>query len=852
MRIWANMCRAVLRLKESLWHQTTRPIAPMSPEELAESSAEPGHGAVPDPIYDVERAYIEAFRQKVGRERDEPLRGLALSGGGIRSACIALGVMQALAKHDLLRMFDYLSSVSGGGYSGASLTWFTARQAASGQSTSFGVRDGAAGPVFPYGVDDPGARIPYPFDDARKLLRYLRQRGNYLAPGKGITLVSGIAVVLRGIVANFVVWLPVLSALMFWLIWLKPPPSAPCSTDPLSGVLISGNTPGVMCWLLGVARAMAHMFDFPAIPAAFRFFVAAAVWLLGIFAACSLVYSWLTAKARVGGGLRRDKIRDFLAHRVSGVLSLSYRYRRLFERWSRILLTVAIVLALFGSVAFVYQPLNEMNEAGTLLPLLGGIASGAWSYIQSRKPGAQMPIFVATLGALLFLYGFLLAGYAVGHELFDPHAIVRDWWRGHVPQPLNDLLARDGGRMGVAKSLAWLTLAIGLITGYFVNLNYMSLHRFYRDRLMESFMPTLARARANETGAAALADRARLSDMCDQAQPDGAKGPYHLINTNVILTDSAHRHWRERGGDSFLLSPRYCGSSATGWIGTEDWIKDSMTLSTAMAISGAAANPSVGAAGVGPTRSWGVSVVMALTNVRLGYWVPNPRLGRVGAVQPNHFWPGLSEVLGLDRTEESCILQLSDGGHFDNLGIYELIRRRAKFILLSDGAADSEFKFFDLHAVLSRIREDFGATIAFVSGYDLDALMPGTGGTAAAAMVPAPTLAKRAPAVPHTGPAYPADAKFSRRGYAIAQISYADNTTGFLVYLKATVCADMSLEIRGFKAQNPDFPNESTLDQFYSEAKFDAHRAVGFALAEQLIGDLGTLKKAIPGLGAVL
>ena len=194
-------------------------------------------------------------RGSTGRQLgDSPddLTGLALSGGGIRSATFALGVLQALAHHDLLRRFDYLSTVSGGGYIGTSLTWLTSKlvaDAARDQKIDslrqyctaiscrwFWVRavprsaNGALDPTpeappsapFPYGSDDPrSAREPDGSRAEGAMLRYLRQHGNYLTPGKGITLTSVIVVLFRGIILNLLVWIPIVAALMWLLIWLS-------------------------------------------------------------------------------------------------------------------------------------------------------------------------------------------------------------------------------------------------------------------------------------------------------------------------------------------------------------------------------------------------------------------------------------------------------------------------------------------------------------------------------------------------------------------------------------------------------------------------------------------------------
>ena len=93
-------------------------------------------------ILEREKTYIQNWRRAMNpgdatRKIDTTLTGLALSGGGIRSATFALGVTQAFAAKDLMRRFDYLSTVSGGGYLGSSLTWLTRNPNAQGTSRRF-------------------------------------------------------------------------------------------------------------------------------------------------------------------------------------------------------------------------------------------------------------------------------------------------------------------------------------------------------------------------------------------------------------------------------------------------------------------------------------------------------------------------------------------------------------------------------------------------------------------------------------------------------------------------------------------------------------------------------------------
>lgn len=150
------------------------------------------------------------------------LVGLSFSGGGIRSATFSLGVAQALAEADLLKRADYLSTVSGGGYIGASLTWLLSRKALEESSRLDGAdRFGVEPCNFPYAnirgsMHGPGSGKP-----RAAMAKFLRQHGNYLAPGKGITVMSGLSIVLRGILLNIFVWLPLTVALMVALLGLS-------------------------------------------------------------------------------------------------------------------------------------------------------------------------------------------------------------------------------------------------------------------------------------------------------------------------------------------------------------------------------------------------------------------------------------------------------------------------------------------------------------------------------------------------------------------------------------------------------------------------------------------------------
>jgi hypothetical protein len=794
-------------------------IPPVPPPTLSKASSKGRMDQSSKQIRDVEwRSYIQERRRQyndspthhgaaplpdVRSDAPDDLTGIALSGGGIRSATFALGVLQALARHDLLRRFDYLSTVSGGGYIGASLTWLTSKQvveaarqrepdhAGAGAAApplprdGFGLRphvpDGAleAGPAanggatapFPYGTDDPqNAREPDQATATGAMLRYLRQHGNYLTPGKGITLTSVIVVLLRGIVLNLLVWIPILAAVMWLLIVASQHrlPDALLARVPAPAVDFVASISPALTTNVEPEQFWPKTMETPLL--SFGIILVAAIVLFALCVEAFASYSLVT----------------WLGHKSSDWFlgGTKYGWRRQFERWMRVPLWAIGTLLVLASVPFVVEEL-QASLLGPSFSLIG-VASALLTFGSTQHPKRSW------IGAACLLYGILLVSYFFA------------WWAAQGSPVLG---VPPGMILGLASVVA-------LATGRLVDLNQITIHCFYRDRLMEAFLPDVDKALRNETGPAEDADSAALSTMCDRSR---AVGPYHIINTNLVLTESDERTYRIRGGDSFTLSPLYCGSNATGWQPTRDYTGDELTLPTAMAISGVAANPWTGISNTRPARNPLVGSMMALMNLRLGCWLPNPndahrprwRSGRK-AFRPNYFNPGLHEVLGLNLRETSPVCLLSDGGHFENLGLYELIRRRLRLIVLCDGTADPDYSFTELWNALARIGADFGARVEFEAG-SLQRLMPSIDAV------------------------YPKDVRLSEAPYAIAQIIYADGGTAHLVYLTTALSKGSRFDLLGYKGAHRDFPDQPTADQSFDEEQFEAYRELGYAVAENFI-----------------
>lgn len=553
-------------------------------------------------------------------------------------------------------------------------------------------------------------------------------------------------------------------------------------------------------------------------------------------------------------------------------LSVRYSGRRAFERVFGSLFVAATALLLVATIPIVHKMIMSTPgiAAGDgffagLLGVAGGVGSALWGFVQSRGKGGsgQATKVVLRAGAGLLVYGLLLSGFALSEKIYDSSPTGSEQRIQQAPihskstgtSPVNkDLDERAIGasegqgaprpeqgndqKNGMtwdqyAKRGFWFLLIVSVASGWLTNLNYISLGRYYRDRLMEAFMPNWSTVMSRKSGAAGLADDLKVSHLWRPTKEKSPKepscaavGPYPILNTNVVLVNSPERKYSQRGGDNFIISPKLCGGNATGWTVTETFDAGEMTLASAMAISGAAANPRGGVGGKGITTSQTVSLVMSLLNFRLGYWVNHPSKRRPTMwhkQRPSHFYPSAAySVPGRGYTENSGYLELSDGGHFENLAIYELVRRRCAVVIVCDGGQDAASSYSDFVTAIQRIKQDFGATVVLKDRYGPELLVP----------------RKR-------DNTYPKDAEYADKGYFVGTIDYGDRgggpwpQKGLLIYMKTTMIGSLSMTAKGYKGAHPDFPDQTTGDQFFDEEQFEAYRELGYRIAEQAIDDLG-------------
>lgn len=498
--------------------------------------------------------------------------------------------------------------------------------------------------------------------------------------------------------------------------------------------------------------------------------------------------------------------------------SRRYRSRRQIERIFAFPLVVTVIFLVVGFFPELKVILGEkVAEAGGPGAFFVGTATSIWAHFKPGKNGDGNRLqLVAPFAAVLVIVGLLFTAYMIAF------AVTQTWtfeWLSTGP-----------------REWLWIAAAIAVAVGWFVNINYLSLHRFYRDRLMEAFLPDLefAKAHCGNDGhfasqpPAEAANRTAVQDLFCKGEFDG---PFHIVNTNLVLIKSGNRKFDKRGGENFVITPLHAGSEATGWHSTGRLAGGGMTLATAMATSGAAADPHTGVGGVGLLRSWPVAFLLSFLNIRLGLWVRN--LGGWNRLRktPNQFMPGLRELLGLAYKPTSGFLHLSDGGHFENLAVYELIRREVDLIVVCDAGADPKFDFKDLQNLVRRVEADFDAKIRFIDKRPIKDVIPS---------------AKLG---------FPKEVEFAKRGHAVAAVKYRSGRIGTLIYLKTTMIDGLGLKTLGYKGSNPLFPDQTTADQFFDAEQFEAYRELGWCLGNAMYGDLSVLQEGgeqLPGLARLI
>ena len=648
-----------------------------------------------DRINQAEKESIQERRKhyKVKEPEKTHAIGLAISGGGIRSATFSLGVLIALAKRDLLPQFDYLSTVSGGGYLGSFLTSFLNSPSDRPTASEIGLER---------------EELPFRREAGEaQALRHIRHHSKYLASGTISDRLRMIAAQLYGMALNGL------------------------------AVMVLAAIVAVVEQYVRATNLTHHVW-----PEAIAFFTV----LLAIWAFIALMLG--------RGGERSQKIAD------TGLLYIATTLCALFA-W----IGLEKCHVWVASEHF-WPTLSETR----LLAVLGAIplVSSAFAGFAGKFfDGVKLVLAIlSAIAAPLFFFAIYLLLY---RQMEATPALVTI---GNFP-------------------VTWIHISVVVLAiVYFLllDVNVTSPHRHYRNKLAQAYLIQPAKdPKADEPF-----DEAVELKLSAARSP---RAPYHLINAALNVPGSKNPAMQGRLTDFFLFSHAFCGSPLTGYMQTRAWeSKDGrLDLATAMAISGAAAAPQMG---LGTRRR--LSFWLALLNVRLGYWARNPakKARAYGGA------PGLSfllkEMLG-NMDEHAPWLYVSDGGHIENLGIYELLRRRCKYIVAIDGEQDPQMTFGAITTLQRLAAIDLGVKIDI----NLDDLRLNELG-------------------------------LSRSHFRFARIQYPDNDYGYLLYVKSSLTGNEGEFLRRYRHDDPAFPHDPTANQFFSEAQFEAYRSLGEHIGEKL------------------
>lgn len=761
--------------------------------------------------------------------------GLALSGGGIRSATTSLGVLETLSTRNLagrdveaLRAFDYLSSVSGGGWAAGAVT--------------AGYASGTSPKHF----------IP-------KIVARFRRASDYVIPG-GIGLTRATLrpaiLLLVGIAVNVVVLIPFT---VFAVLIL----SNMSSNGWLMTSLCAArhHLPGFdLFWNVGKDHGLFQQISALQVVSLVTYLGFAAI-LLGLgmlllsmlLAPFSRFSSWLRRSGQTGAEF------GLLVALLGGGLVL-------FLAGSN-LLTVIALSALGAAIVIRVIPRIDRSQR---MKVIGATFASQSAVLLTWDP-------YNILQTITNIWARPIHGLL---------AWPLTWTVPGVTQYSERLFYAE------------LALAVAFLLGFFVSRNDISLHGFWTDRIRRAFLPPL-RPRPVEFGidslhrglrsrSGATAESERAPSPTDGPDPDvdevvavvgsvtdaplarlrpptpelaaipldaygleafetaraantggSALGaPIHIINAAVNLPGSADSRLRKRGTARFEFSPYYVGCRETGWTMTNRY-GDSITLANALAISAAAVNSQAGY-----LIGRGLRVAVAAGNLSLGVWVRNPRLGRIvvevpakrareargeqksaaGAEQRSavgtengwldarfrrwgHFWVAyqLSDIVGRNN-ETDPLLFVSDGGHHDNLGLSALIERRCEYIVCVDAGADPTYGCEDLAQVLRMMEIDDNWRFTFnISGGDCS--------------FKAACAALRVGQGPLT-----IHATHSQHPEALT-----------ILYCKAALPDGAPIAVEHYAATHPDFPHESTADQFFDEAQFEAYLQLGRRMGADIV-----------------
>lgn len=679
----------------------------------------------------------EADEYVVGSPPPNTRIGIALSGGGIRSAAFNLGALQALQSKGVLQAAEYLAAVSGGNYVASALTISAAY--------SDPKHDNGM-PLWSRGSPEE---------------RYLRQHTDYLTPGR-IGRIWLVLSVIYGFILNYLPFV-------------------------LCGFLL-GRAVGWPLHAVGVEIAQLWPNGLPlhrSLPLALLIIAAAVALTVAL-----LVVAFRRFRDRPGGQRNYGETRS---ERVAAMLVATAGLIVL-------LLSLPILAGLYHSVStLVITSLDSVADelAVSACWLLALLAAAATALALSRRLRARrlMMVLSSLAGAGLLLVPLLSSV---------------------------DIAARRGLQSPADVLWPGVAAVLLLVMAVKVHNRRYSMHLFYRERLNSVFALFRAKKENDQVVAEPIGYSSPLyfSELGRMLAENGRRLPKLIVCCAVNLTSNEVPVGRF--AESFTFEHDRTGGPLFGYLDTPQYecqkglSGTQLTLPSIMAVSGAALSPLMGRFTYPPLR-----FLMALTNVRLGVWIKNPshhsqcgterspnplrRLAR--SIRDGWFEPGalyvLREALGGTRSDHRFIY-LTDGGHWENLGLVELLRRRCTHVLCFDASAGHGL---DIGRAIAIARSDLGAEVAL----DPTPVMPNGNGVSEDVAV-------------------------------LGKITYPDEQEAKLVYAKAVLAPETSWDLHAFKARDARFPNHSTSQQVFTDEQFEAYRSLGYQAGCRALAQLN-----IPG-----
>jgi hypothetical protein len=469
--------------------------------------------------------------------------------------------------------------------------------------------------------------------------------------------------------------------------------------------------------------------------------------------------------------------------------------------------------------------------------LLGWVATTAFGLLcgKSDKTSGESddnPLLglIATVSPYVFIVGMLILLSLGAHRLAVWPPTGKQYWAN-----------ADNVRSG------WIFLsilalgALAVLLACRVDINIFSMNLLYRNRLVRCYLGASrpkGKRRPNRFTGFDPADDFFLTDFSENTgKGPYYDGPYPIVCAALNVTHGGRLAWQERKAESFVFTPKYCGyefpemkfesdnAPKDGFQPTRDYAypvdscsalhvtEGGVHLGTAVSISGAAASPNMGYHTSPP-----LAFLMTVFDVRLGWWLPNSRYtnDELPSKKPEGGPPCslfylLYELLA-STTDHSKYVYLSDGGHFENLAIYELVRRRCKYIVACDADADKGMTFGDLGNAIRKCRSDFGVEITIDP---TPVKLPSPDGFAAvhgvAGAIRYPRLSDAEPSL-----------------------------AGQILYIKPTITPSTPRDVLAYRDSHLGFPDQTTADQWFDESQFESYRRLGLHSFQSLAGIAGS------------